>query len=54
MPLQFDIRKTLFIPVKASGGTKVGELWLDTTDNYLHFYALAGGSEVKITGCVYA
>lgn len=40
----------LVIPVKASGSTTSGDFWLDTTDNYIHFYTAA--SEYIITGCV--
>jgi hypothetical protein len=37
----------LVIPVKASGSTTAGDLWLDTTDNKLHFYN--GSAEKTVT-----
>lgn len=38
---------TLIIPVKASGSSVAGDLWLDTTDNKLHFYN--GTAEKTVT-----
>ena len=37
----------LVIPVKASGSTTTGDVWLDTTDNKLHFYD--GSAEAVVT-----
>jgi len=37
----------LVIPVKASGSTTTGDVWLDTTDNKLHFYN--GSAEATVT-----
>lgn len=37
----------LVIPVKVSGSTTTGDLWLDTTDNKLHFYS--GTAEAVVT-----
>lgn len=36
---------TFILPVKASGSTTAGDIWLDTTDNKLHFY---NGSAEKV------
>jgi len=35
------------LPVKAAGTATTGDIWLDTTDNKLHFYD--GSSEATVT-----
>ena len=43
---------TLILPVRASGTTTKGDIWYDTTDDYIHFYDNL--AEVIITGCINA
>ena len=45
--IKMSVTSTLVIPVKASGSATAGDLWLDTTDNKLHFYN--GSSEKTVT-----
>ncbi|HEY4712372.1 MAG TPA: hypothetical protein VIH69_06865 [Dehalococcoidia bacterium] len=45
--LTMSTTSKLVIPVKASGSTTAGDLWLDTTDSKLHFYN--GSAEKTVT-----
>ena len=45
--ITMGVASTLIIPVKASGSATTGDLWLDTTDNKLHFYD--GSAEATVT-----
>src|SRR3990167_1153310 len=36
--ITMGVTSTLILPVKASGSAVAGDVWLDTTDNKLHFY----------------
>jgi len=44
--ITMGVATTLVIPVKASGSTVAGDLWLDTTDSKLHFYNGSGEKTV--------
>ena len=45
--ITMGVASTLIIPVKASGSVVTGDVWLDTTDNKLHFYN--GSAEATVT-----
>ena len=45
--ITMGVASTLVIPVKVSGSVVAGDLWLDTTDNKLHFYN--GSAEKTVT-----
>lgn len=40
--ITMGVASQLVIPVKASGSTTVGDVWLDTTDTKIHYYATGG------------
>ena len=41
----------LVLPVKATGSSTQGDIWYDTSDNYIHFYTTR---EIILTGAIYA
>ena len=45
--ITMGVASTMILPVKASGSTTTGDIWLDTTDDKLHFYD--GSGEVVVT-----
>ncbi len=45
--LQMGTGSGFLLPVKASGESIKGYVWLDTTDNYIHYYG--NGAEMKVT-----